>query len=76
VTLPNTNLRITHTEIPSRIGEIPTDRDIVVYCRSGTRSAMVVKFLRISGKYSNNLYNLSGGIHLWSKTVDSSIPKY
>ena len=76
VTLPNTNLRITHTEIPSRIGEIPTDRDIVVYCRSGMRSAMVVKFLRMSGKYSNNLYNLSGGIHLWSKTVDSSIPKY
>jgi adenylyltransferase/sulfurtransferase len=65
-----------HTDIPSRIEEIPTDRDIVVYCRSGMRSAMVVNFLRMSGKYPNNLYNLSGGIHLWSKTVDSNIPKY
>ena len=76
VTLPNTDLRITHTEIVSRIGEIPKNRDIVVYCRSGVRSAMVVKFLKKSGNYSNDLYNLSGGIHLWSDTVDSDIPKY
>ena len=76
VSLPNTDLRITHTEIPSRIEEIPTDRDIVVYCRSGMRSAMVVKFLENSGDYNNELYNLSGGIHLWSNTVDSSVPKY
>lgn len=76
VTLPNTDLRITHTEIVSRIGEIPKNRDIVVYCRSGVRSAMVVKFLKKSGYYSNDLYNLSGGIHLWSDTVDSDIPKY
>ena len=58
------------------VEEIPTDRDIVVYCRSGVRSAMVVKFLENSGDYNNELYNLSGGIHLWSNTVDSSIPKY
>ena len=76
VSLPNTDLRITHTEIPSRIEEIPKDRDIVVYCRSGMRSAMVVKFLENSGDYNNELYNLSGGIHLWSNTVDSRIPKY
>ena len=40
------------------------------------RSAMVVKFLENSGDYNNELYNLSGGIHLWSNTVDSSVPKY
>jgi adenylyltransferase/sulfurtransferase len=76
VSLPNTNIRIVHTEIPSRIEEIPTDKDIVVYCRSGARSAMVVRFLKMSGHCSKDLYNLSGGIHLWSKTVDSTIPKY
>jgi adenylyltransferase/sulfurtransferase len=76
VSLPNTDLRISHTEIPTKIQEIPTNKDIVVYCRSGMRSARVVRFLEMSGNYSKNLYNLSGGIHLWSDTIDSSIPKY
>ena len=76
VTLPNTNLRISHTEVPSRLQEIPEDQDIVIYCRSGARSAMVANFLKMSGDYSMEVYNLSGGIHLWSSTVDSSIPKY
>ena len=76
VTLPNTNLRISHIEVPSRLQEIPDDQDIVIYCRSGARSAMVANFLKMSGDYSMEVYNLSGGIHLWSSTVDSSIPKY
>ena len=76
VTLPNTNLRISHTEVPSRLQEIPNDQDIVIYCRSGARSAMVANFLKMSGDYSMEVYNLSGGIHLWSSTVDSSIPRY
>jgi len=76
VTLPETDLRINHTEVPSRLDEIPNDRDIVIYCRSGARSAMVANFLKLSGNYSNEIYNLSGGIHLWASTVDSSVPKY
>ena len=76
VTLPETDLRINHTEVPSRLDEIPNDRDIVIYCRSGARSAMVANFLKMSGNYPNEIYNLSGGIHLWASTVDSSVPKY
>lgn len=76
VTLPDTNLRISHTEVPSRLEEIPNDQDIVIYCRSGARSAMVVNFLKMSGNYPMEIYNLSGGIHLWASTVDSSIPRY
>ena len=76
VTLPNTNLRISHTEVPSRLEEIPNDQDIVIYCRSGARSAMVANFLKMSGNYPMEIYNLSGGIHLWASTVDSSIPRY
>ncbi len=76
VSLPNTSLRINHTEIPSRIKEIPNDRDIVIYCRSGSRSAMVANFLKTSGNYPMEIYNLSGGIHEWSSTVDPNIPKY
>ena len=76
VTLPDTNLRINHVEVPMRLDEIPKDRDIVIYCRSGARSAMIANYLKISANYSNEIYNLSGGIHLWSSTVDSSVPKY
>lgn len=76
VTLPDTNLRISHTEVPSRLEEIPNNQDIVIYCRSGARSAMVANFLKMSGNYPMEIYNLSGGIHLWASTVDSSIPRY
>ena len=76
VTLPDTNLRINHVEVPMRLDEIPKDRDIVIYCRSGARSAMIANYLKMSANYSNEIYNLSGGIHLWSSTVDSSVPKY
>ena len=76
VTLPDTDLRINHIEVPTRLDEIPKDRDIVIYCRSGARSAMVANYLKMSENYSNEIYNLSGGIHLWSSTVDSSVPKY
>ena len=76
VTLPDTDLRINHTDVPTRLDEIPKDRDIVIYCRSGARSAMVANYLKMSENYSNEIYNLSGGIHLWSSTVDSSVPKY
>jgi adenylyltransferase/sulfurtransferase len=76
VSLPNTSLRISIEKIPSNIELIPRDRDIVVYCKSGKRSINVVQFLEQSGLKGDNLYNLVGGIHLWSDTVDSSVIKY
>ena len=74
--LDATDLRITHTSVPERISEIPSDRDIVVYCRTGGRSAAVVRFLVQSGWGQERVLNLDGGIHLWSDTVDSDIVKY
>jgi rhodanese-related sulfurtransferase len=47
-------------EIPTRAGEIPTDRDVVVVCRVGGRSAQVVAYLRQNG--FENVYNLDGGM--------------
>ena len=74
--LEGTDLRITHTSVPGRFGEIPMERDIVVYCRTGGRSGAVVRFLTQSGYDSERVINLEGGVHLWSDTVDSSIIKY
>ena len=74
--LQGTDLRIMHLEVPSKMQELPQDNDIVVYCRTGVRSDAVVRFLSDNGWRKENVYNLLGGIHLWSDTVDSSIIKY
>lgn len=50
-------------EVPARLAEIPTDRDLVVVCRSGVRSAHVVRFLLSQGW--SRVRNLDGGMHDW-----------
>jgi adenylyltransferase/sulfurtransferase len=49
-------------------------RDIVVYCRSGPRSARVVQALREAG--FPRVWNLTGGIRAWSEQIDPSVPRY
>jgi len=49
---------------------------VVVYCRTGVRSAAVARYLVTSRDSEGRVYNLSGGIHEWSDTVDSSVIKY
>lgn len=50
------------------------DKEIVVICRSGKRSAMAAQFLQENG--FNNVLNLDGGMLGWSDQVDPSCPKY
>jgi adenylyltransferase/sulfurtransferase len=76
VSLEGTSLRIQHNSVPQRADEVPSDRDVVVYCRTGVRSAAVARFLVASRNPEGRVYNLTGGIHEWSDTVDSSIRKY
>lgn len=57
------------------LAEIPADRELVVYCRSGVRSADSIGFLRKLG-YENRLLNLSGGILAWAREIDPSLPTY
>lgn len=57
------------------LAQIPNDREIVVQCRSGKRSADSIKFLREAG-YTNPLVNLAGGILAWADEIDPSMPKY
>ena len=44
--------------------QIPTDRDVVVVCRSGGRSGQVVSYL--TGNGWDNVRNLDGGMHSWA----------
>ncbi len=47
-------------EIPQRLSEIPKDKDLLIYCRSGKRSMAASKFLVENG-YSR-VFNIEGGI--------------
>jgi len=49
-------------------------RDIVVYCKGGTRSAAAVRQLQAAG--FRRVWNLAGGITRWSSDVDPSVPRY
>jgi rhodanese-related sulfurtransferase len=51
-------------QIPARIEEIPADRDVVVVCRVGSRSAQVVAFLQQNGL--ERAINLDGGMSDWA----------
>lgn len=57
-------------EIPA----LPRDRDIVVHCKAGGRSAKAVRRLLDAG--FTRVWNLAGGITRWSDDVDPAVPKY
>lgn len=51
--------------IPLRQQDLPRDKDIVLYCRSGARSYHACNFLRQQG--IDNVLNLRGGIIGWAR---------
>lgn len=61
-------------ELPLRYAEVPKDRDVVIHCKMGGRSAQAVQFLQSRG-YSQ-VKNLAGGILRWIDDVDPGKPKY
>ncbi len=71
--LPNAVL-IPRGELPERVHELDTADEIVVYCRSGSRSGMALEFLRQAG--FRKVKNLRGGILSWARDIDSSMPQY
>ncbi len=61
-------------DLPRRVHELDSARDIVVHCRSGPRSARAVAFLRQAG--FKKARNLAGGILAWADRIDPRMPKY
>jgi adenylyltransferase/sulfurtransferase len=61
-------------EVPQRVNEIPRDKEIIVHCKMGGRSAKAATFLRQQGY--TNVKNLKGGITDWSDKIDPKVPKY
>lgn len=52
-------LNIPMPEIRQRIGELPKDKDLLIFCRSGRRSEVVANFLVQQGY--DRVYNVLGG---------------
>lgn len=60
--IPNITL-IPLGQVPDRISEIPTDKTVILTCRSGNRSGQATDFLRQQG--FDNVHNMEGGIVAW-----------
>ena len=56
------------------VDELDPDQDLVVYCRSGYRSAIAVQQLASVG--FDRAINLRGGINEWARRIDPSLPTY
>lgn len=52
-------------ELQARLNEVPDDKPIVVYCRSGNRSHTASLILDSAG-YSSAIYDIDGGVIAWS----------
>ncbi len=62
-------------EIADQVDKIARDKPVIMQCRSGRRSADVIRMLEEKHGF-DNLYNLEGGILAWAKEIDPSKPQY
>ncbi len=60
-------------QIPQKLGEIPKDQPVVVYCHAGMRSLNAASWLKQHGV---NALSMSGGIDRWSMEIDPKVPRY
>jgi molybdopterin/thiamine biosynthesis adenylyltransferase/rhodanese-related sulfurtransferase len=61
-------------DLPKRVNELDSSREIVAHCRSGVRSGKAVAFLQQAG--FKKVHNLAGGILAWADRIDPKMPKY
>jgi adenylyltransferase/sulfurtransferase len=61
-------------DLPKRVSELDSSREIVAHCKMGGRSAKAVAFLKQAG--FSKVHNLTGGITAWAERIDPKMPKY
>ncbi|MCE7995354.1 MAG: molybdopterin-synthase adenylyltransferase MoeB [Roseivirga sp.] len=67
-------LNIPLGQLKEQLEQIPGDKQVVVHCKSGVRSAQAINLLKQEGY--TNLLNLEGGILAWQKEIDSEMAVY
>ena len=61
-------------ELPDRISELDKEKELILMCHHGQRSARATEFLRRKGfRFARNL---AGGIDAWSLHIDATVPRY
>ncbi len=60
--------------LAARLSELDSAEEMVVFCKSGTRSARALELLISAG--FKKVKNLKGGINAWAREVDPSLPLY
>jgi adenylyltransferase/sulfurtransferase len=61
-------------QFASRLSELDSSQDIVLFCKAGTRSTRALEILASAG--FKKVKNLKGGINAWAIEVDDSLPIY
>jgi len=69
------SIHIPLAQVVNRMSEIDPQRETVVHCKMGGRSARAIQALQQAG-FKGTLTNLKGGITAWSNEVDPTVPKY
>lgn len=60
------------SQIPLNIERISKHKQVIIHCKSGSRSSQAIQWLEKTYSFEN-LYNLKGGIAAWANEIDSSI---
>ncbi len=63
-------------QVVKRIAELDNTQELIVQCRSGGRSADVIRQLIEQGFNRDRLLNLAGGINRWAEEIDTDLPVY
>jgi sulfur-carrier protein adenylyltransferase/sulfurtransferase len=71
--LPNA-INIPLGQLAGRLSELDSADDMVIFCKSGTRSMRGLELLASAG--FKKVRNLKGGINAWAKEVDTNLPIY
>ena len=71
--LPNA-INIPLGTLAARLSELDSAREMVVFCKGGTRSARALELLVSAG--FKKVKNLRGGINAWASSVDTNLPIY
>jgi len=61
-------------ELAGRLSELPQDRPVVLYCKTGVRSAEALAMLKSAGFATAT--HVQGGVTAWAQQVDRSLPIY
>lgn len=66
--------RIPLNDLEERVHELDPDDNLVLYCRSGSRSRWATELLMDKG--FRKVFNLEGGVLAWREQVDPSLQAY